>query len=174
MPKIKWAGDLEQTDIDEAEVSQGRYAGPVPPSGVYRFRLQSMKVGESKSGNPKLMMIWKVDGSWQKGHKQYDGAPLFDHMPVTKSSAFRTKALCIALGVSSADFMGKMVADAEGYVTKIGKLAIDDSITAFISVKKGNDEQYGERLTDPGYLAPPEDDDAADSDAEPDDDSTPF
>lgn len=174
MPKIKWAGDLEQSDIDEAEVSQGRYTGEIPPSGVYRFRLQSMKVGESNSGNPKLIMIWKLDGSWKSDHKKYDGCPIFDHMPVTKSAAFRAKALCIALGTTSDDFKNKMVADADGYVTKMGKLKVDESVTIYASVKRENDEKYGVRLADPAYLAPPDDDD---DDADPDDsdsDEVPF
>jgi hypothetical protein len=177
MGKIKWGGDIEQSDIDNAEVREGRYIGEIPPSGVYRFRLKSMKVGESNSGNPKLQMFWVIDGSWQAGHKKYDGCPLFDHMPVTKSSAFRAKALCAAIGVSSADFTNKVIADADGYVTKIGKLAVNEDLTVFAAVKKDiSSEQYGARLTDPSYMAPPDadDDDDTDGDDDADDDDTPF
>lgn len=177
MPKVKWAGDLDQGAIDSAETRTGGvYTGPAVPAGVYRFTLQAMKTGESKEGNPKLQMIWKIDGSWKPEHKKFDGAPLFDHMPVTKSSAFRAKNLCAALGISSADFMGKMVADDDGAIIKIGKLKIEKDVTEiFANVKKRKSEDYGDGIELISYLEPAEDDEDSDEDSDGDEDgSDPF
>lgn len=154
MPKAKWTDDSDLTadEIDNAEDSGGAYAGPCPPSGVYELVLKRMRKGTSKSGNAKLEMIWEVtkDGG-KKDQSKYAGAPLFDHMPVSAASAFRAKALCSGLGVSSKDFMNNMVVDEEGNVLKIGSLKIELSkTTVFANVKRENDPDNGERIVTNG------------------------
>lgn len=180
MPKVKWDSGITASDIDDAELRQGfvPYSGPMPKAGVYRFRLSSMKVGVSSSDNPKLVSIWHLDGSWKPDHKKYDGCPLFDHMPVTKETAWRSKALCAALGVSSVDFTNKVVKDADDNVTKIGKLTIDGDVVVYanVRVQKATGE-YDERLQLAGYLAQPDEDEDEDTDSDDNDDSdesTPF
>jgi hypothetical protein len=164
MPKVKWGGDLTLEDIEGAEVRESQaYTGPVPPSGVYRFLHQSSKKENSEAGNPKLRTIWKLDGSWKPEHKKYHGAPLFIHMPVTKSAAWRVKQFCDAIGVSYADFLTKMVVDDQNYVNKIGRVEIDDELTVFINVRKGPDNNGNDRI-EPlggGYLPVDDAEDAA-------------
>lgn len=172
MPKVKWGGDISPEDIDKAE-NRGGYAGDVPPAGTYRFKLRSAKQGESGEGNPKLACLLILDGSWKKEHKQYDGCPLWDHMPVTKKTAFRVKAFCDALNISSSDFYNKTVVDDEGVVQKIGKLTIaDEDRLVVVSVKQEKNEEYGARLVlgRSGYLPFEEESDDDDSDDDDDDD----
>lgn len=172
MPKAKWGSDLTPDDIESAE-SGSAYAGPCPPSGVYQFVLKKMQQAESANGNPKLYMIWEVTKKGgTKDQSKFAGAPLFDHMPVGKSSAFRSKALCAGLGVTSKEFLGKTVIDDDSNVIKIGSLKIEiGKTTIFANVKKDNDPEYGERivLNGGGYLPKPEQADDADDD---DDDDT--
>lgn len=121
MAKVKWGGDLTQEDIDGARGAEG-YAGDFPRSGVFRFMLRSMKAGRSKEDNPKIAVFATLDGTWKEGQAKYTGCPMWDHVPMTKSAAFRAKALCEALGVTSADLLNRAVQDADGYLTKIGDL----------------------------------------------------
>lgn len=177
MPKVKWGGDLTPDDVDSAESRRGDdYAGDVPPSGIYRFKLRWSKKGKSEQNNPKLTSLLVLDGSWKPEHKKYDGCPFWDHMPVTKKTAFRVRQYCDALNITSADFMGKMVIDDEGNVQKIGKLKIaDEDLLVYLKVTREDNDDYGPRLVfgkSGSYLPFKEDDDEADEadDAEDGDD----
>ncbi len=169
MPKVKWGGDLDQAAIDEAENRGGEtYSGEIPPTGTYRFKLRFSKRDKSKEGNPKLLSLLVLDGSWKKEHAKYDGCPLWDHMPVSKKTAFRVRAYCDALNVTSADFMNKMVVDDEGNVQKIGKLTIaDEDRLVVVNVKRDSNDEYGERLIlarGGGYLPFKDEDEDEDED----------
>lgn len=175
MPKVKWGGDLTPDAINSAERREGgEYNGKIPPKGIYRFKLRFSKKDKSKEGNPKLVSLLVLDGSWKPEHKQYDGCPLWEHMPVTGKTAFRVRAYCDALNIPSEDFMGKMVVDDEGNVQKIGKLKIaDQDLLVYVSVKPRNSEDYGPQLDFAGGYLPfkdDEDDSDADSDDSDDDD----
>lgn len=174
MAKVKW-GSISEQDIDQAEVSQS-YAGKIPPTGVYRFILRRLKTGESGEGNPKLIIMGILDGTWRPEHKKYDGCPFFDHLAVIQSQNFKVRALCDALGVTSKQFMTQTVEDEDNNVLKIGTLKIkDEELLIYISVTKTNDPEYGEQLKPArggGYMPAPADDedDAGEDDAVDDDD----
>jgi len=185
MPKVKWGGDITPEAIDEA-ASEGRkdYAGPIPPNGIYRFKLKWSKKDKAKeSGKPKLTSLLLLDGEWKEEHAKYDGCPFWDHMPVQKSTAFRVARYCDALNITSSDFMSKMVVDEDGVVQKIGKLKIadEDLLVHLKVVRKAADGEYAEKLDfgkNGGYLPfreDSDDDDADDddTDADLDDDSEP-
>lgn len=192
MPKVKWEDDLDTETIDNAGSEYEVYNGKIPPSGIYRFKLRWSKKGLSEKKKPKLLSMLVIDGSYKAEHKQYDGCPFWDHMPVQKSTAFRVKAFCDALNVTSAEFLNKMVVDDEGYVQKIGKLKVaDQDLLVFLKVsRRAADEEQGfeERLEfgkRGGYLPYKEEeedeadetadaDEDSDSDSDEDDDDTPF
>jgi hypothetical protein len=152
MPKATWgAGDnaLTADDIDGAERAETRkrYSGPTPRSGTYRFVIQSLKKGESGNGNPKLVVFATIDGTWMANHKQYDGAPLWDHLPVMPSTKERVANFCDAIGATSKDFLSGMIVDENGYVTKLGKVGDPKGLMVYINVKKqAADGPYDESL----------------------------
>jgi hypothetical protein len=170
MPKAKWgSGDeaLTAADIDGAQSNQQftPYLGDVPPAGLYRFVIKSMTQGTSGTGNPKLLIISELDGSWKPNHAKYDGCPLFDHMPVMKSTAFRQKALNEAIGATGKDFLN-MILDEKGKVTKYGSIGDPAGLLVYISVKRSTPtEKYPDpslQLNGTGYL-PVDDDDVEDA-----------
>lgn len=178
MPKATWgSGDqaLTAADIDNVDTSNNfkPYTGSIPGSGVYRFVLRRIKKGISSTNNPKALIILALDGTWRKEHAAFEACPLFDHMPVMKSTAFRVRAFCDAMGISSSDFMNRMIVDDDGRVTKIGKLELTGEELVYVNVvrEKGN-EEHGPRLTlnGTGYLAVDDDevgDDAAEDEEAP-------
>jgi hypothetical protein len=174
MPKVTWGGDLTEDDIESAELSSFQpYAGPLPTAGVYRWTLRRAKRGKSGQGNPKLETIWVLDGSWKPEHKKYDGCPLFDHMAVMKSMNWRVKAYCAAIGVTSTDFMKRMVVDEEDIVQKIGRLKYspdDNDVAVYINIKREPDADGNPRIALVGYLTAPEE---TDDDVDDDDDDEP-
>jgi hypothetical protein len=160
MPKATWGSGgeaLTAADIDGAEQREGfaPYSGPIPPAGLYRFVLKFAKKGQSSTGNPKLQMLWELDGDWKPEHAKFEGAPLWDNMPVMKSTAWRVAAFCEAVGITSAEFLNKMVVDEDGKVTKLGSLGDPAGIMAYINVsKRPANAQYAEQLqlNGAGYL----------------------
>src|ERR1700750_1290841 len=105
MPKAKWGGDLTADDIDGAERGETRknYSGPLPPAGMYRFIIQSMKKGESNAGNDKVVIFSTLDGSWKPNHAKFDGAPLWDHLPIMKSTLGRVGNFLDSIGAEGKD-----------------------------------------------------------------------
>lgn len=178
MPKVKWGGDLDADAIESAESTRSEYTGPIPPAGVYRFKLRFSKKDESKEGNPKLVNLLVLDGSWKRDHAKFDGCPLWEHLPVGKKTAFRVRAYCDALNITAADFMGRMLVDDEGFVQKIGKLTIaDEDRLVLCKVFPERSDEYGDRLgfgKSGGYLPfnedDDDDDDSGDADGDADDD----
>lgn len=167
MPKAKW-GDFSSEDIDNAQSNQfSPYKGPIPPAGLYRFTVKQMKQGMSQANNPKLQIVMELDGSWKPNHKVFDGAPLFDNMPVMKSTAFRVKAFCDAFGITSKQFNTGIITDEEGKVTKLSVAGDPNGLQVFVNVsRRAATETYAESivLNGTGYLPVDEDEDEDDED----------
>jgi hypothetical protein len=117
----KWGSAISEADIKNAEANTGLYGGEMPSAGVYKFIVQTIKQARSEAGNDKDIVFARLDGSWRPAHKEFDGCPMWDHLPVMASTAWRVRALCDALGVTYAEFLAQKV-DKEKLVTKIGKL----------------------------------------------------
>ena len=140
MPKAKWgAGDnpLTAGDIDNAEVpeSRARYSGELPPSGTYRFTIQSLKQGVSDAGNDKVTLIALLDGTWKSNHKQYDGAPVFHHLALTTANAPQVRNFLDSIGATSADLLNGSVVDEAGYIKKLGRVVDPAGIQVYITVQ---------------------------------------
>jgi len=141
MPKATWgAGDqaLSSADVDNAERTEPRkrYSGELPMSGTYRWVIQSLKKGESGAGNPKLIVTSTLDGTWMPNHKTYDGCPVWDHIPVMKSTDSRVANFLDAIGATGDDLLNKCIIDENGYVTKLGNLGDPAGILVYITVKR--------------------------------------
>jgi hypothetical protein len=170
MPKATW-GEFSSNDIDNAEQREGfaPYAGPLPRAGIYRFTAKFMKKGVSGTGNPKLQILWELDGTWKPEHKKYDACPLWDNMPVMPSTAWRVRAFCDALGLSSKEFQTRIIVDEEGKVTKLGSLGDPAGLQVYVNVsRRPASEGYDEslQLNGSGYLPIDDDDDDGTDDAD--------
>lgn len=186
MPKAKWGSGnqaLTAADIDGAETRAGfvPYSGPIPRSGLYRFTIKRMKQGTSSAGNPKLQIISELDGTWKTEHKKFEGCPLFDNMPVMKSTAFRVKAFCEAVGLSSKEFYNSIVVDENGVVTKLGSLGDPAGLLVYINAQYvAASDGYAEKLqlNGTGYLPVEDDEDdteeTTDEEQDAADDEAPF
>jgi hypothetical protein len=140
MPKATWgSGDeaLSAADIDGAErqETRKRYSGELPRSGTYRFVIQSIKKAESSKGNPKATITATLDGSWRKNHAEFDGCPIWDHLPIMKSTAERVANFLDAIGATSTDLMKNAIIDENGYITKLGSVGDPAGLMVFINVK---------------------------------------
>lgn len=140
MPKAKWgAGDKELTaaDIDGAERTETkkRYSGPLPPSGTYRFVIQSLRKAESNNGNPMVVAYFNLDGSWMENHATYDGAFLADRITVIDSTKEKLANFLDAIGATGSDLLDDCLIDEKGVITKLGQLGDPAGILVYINVK---------------------------------------
>jgi hypothetical protein len=158
MPKVKWGSGINEKMIDEAEVGAGFtvYEGDLPNNGVYGWNAQSMKRGTSAQGNDTLKILWINDGVRRP---EFKGAPMWEDIPVMKQTMFRVKGFCLGVGISSNDFLQKMVADETGKVTKIGALKAED-VFAKINVRRAPDQSGTLRLEVANYIPKNDEDDA--------------
>jgi len=149
MPKQIWSG-LSSKMVDEApdSVTYDDYEGDLPTAGAYGWDLKHMKVKTSKQDNPMVEVLWINDG---ERRPEYKGAPWFDNITMIESTTWKIKQLCLAIGVSSDDFINKMVVDDEDKVTKIGKLTTD-KIHAKAKVKRAPNQDGNMRLEFAQYL----------------------
>jgi hypothetical protein len=141
MPKAKWgAGDapLTAADIDSAEVQETRtrYSGEVPPAGTYRWTIGSMKQDTSNAGNDKVVIRLELDGTWRKNHKQYDGAPVWQHLALTTKNAPQVRNFLDSIGATSKDLMEGSIVDENGYITKLGRVGDPTGLLVFANVKR--------------------------------------
>lgn len=169
MPKAKWgSGDapLTSADIDGADKieSRTRYSGPVPPGGTYRFTLQSLKQGVSSEGNDKVIVFVTLDGTWKPNHKEYDGAPVWHHLALTKGNAAFVSNFLESIGATSKDLMEGAVVDENGYITKLGRVGDPAGLQMYITTQR---RKTTEKYPDPqlevaygGYLMIDDEDEA--------------
>jgi hypothetical protein len=127
---VSWGSTFKPEDIDTAPETSGDftyYEGELPMNGVYGWNVGSMKKETSSQGNPMLVIRWENDGE-KKGPngESYKGAPWWDHPTLTKASLWKIHQLCLALGVSSDDYINNTKADNDGNVTSIGQLKVAD------------------------------------------------
>jgi hypothetical protein len=171
MPKTTWGSDLDEEAIESAE-SRTVYAGPLPPAGVYRFKLRWLKKAKSKQDNPMVRFFGLLDGTWKDDHSKFDGAPLFVDTAVMAQTAWRIKALVQGLGVTAKQFMTATVTDDEDppNILKIGTKKIVQDMVVYVHVKQENDDKGNPRLTivSGGFVPAPEEDGYVSTTAEPD------
>lgn len=184
MPKATWgAGDnpLTAEDIEAAEApeTRQRYSGEVPPGGTYRFTLGRLKKDVSSNGNDMIRIMAFVDGSWKPNHKQYDGAPLFTQVTLTKANAPNVKNFLESIGATSADLMKGTVTDEAGYITKLGRVGDPEGIQVYVTVQQSKPTpEYPNRRLETAYapfiMVEDGDDDAAGAGTEDDGGEPPF
>lgn len=172
MPKVKWGSDIDADAIESAENNQG-YTGPLPPSGVYQFKIKFMQKTLSSKNNPMVKVLLLLNGEYKPEHKKFDGCPVWEQIPVMASTAFRVRELCDALNISAADFMNKTLVDEDGNIQKIGALKIaDQDLLVMYKAQQEHSEEYGERLSrpkkGPGFLPFKEEDEDSDGDEDED------
>jgi hypothetical protein len=157
MPKAKWgAGDnmLTADDINNAEVpeTRTRYSGPLPPSGTYRFTIQSLKQGVSDAGNDKVTAFVTLDGTWKSNHKQFDGAPVWQHLALTQANAPQVRNFLDSIGATPADLLNGSIVDENGYITKLGKVGDPVGIQVYGTVQHSKvTAQYPDKRLEIAY-----------------------
>jgi hypothetical protein len=172
MPKkVKWGvsgKDVDQVEDDSFEP----YDGPTPPRGVYVGKIKTIKKAESSNGNDMIKLLIIIDGK-ASGKPKYDGAPIFDNVPVTEQTMFRVKQLMLGLGGTGKNFDATVI-DEDDNITKFGTIRPKDMLIRFATKTELYGEETNAKVS--RYMPPKEDepDDEDDSDYDEEDDSEEY
>lgn len=201
MPKMKWTGTAAEVTgdtLDSADRSQFKpYDGPVPPNGLYCWKIKIMKITKASTGTQQLMVgIELTPRRSRPDEKPYGGYFLTQYLPITEGSAWRLAPFLDAIGVTGRDFVDRMIVGAKDNrgglpVEKIGKFIQNGKALVMGQLADDTDNKGNARKQINGWWATPDkaaaapveepaDDDLPDDDADTDagdddtDDDAPF
>lgn len=165
MPKVNWgvrAADIDNFDRDS---QYAPYDGPIPPNGVYQFKIKVLKsIAGTREKNPQLRVgLELVPRKSRKNERAMQGYFIMAFLPVTERTQFRYVPFLDAIGVSGREFERGTITDEEGNVKKIGRWRNngDEIIKAEI---KDDTDQNGNPRKDIGWMGALTDEDPADED----------
>lgn len=98
------------------------------PAGNYLASIIKAESGQSKAGNQKIDIQWKIDGG------QYDGRVIFESLVFTEKTLFRVKNTLLGLGFDK-NFNGEIT--SEMLVNKVATISVDIEISTQVDPETG-------------------------------------
>lgn len=171
MPKPDWGIDPSLVDDFDREGQYKPYAGPIPPDGVYRFKLKQLKYAAgTKKKHPQMRPGLELVPRG-KDEKRYAGYYVMDFIPVSERTEFRYVPFLDALGVSGKDFVQRIRTDDDDNITKMGSWRNNQESELLVQLRTEKDQEGKPRQVVKWYGAyDPDADEDADYDEDDDDD----
>lgn len=169
MPKVNWGIDAETIDEFDRESQYSPYAGPTPPSGVYKWSLKVLKfIPRTRDKNAQLRVGLALVPRDGQDKKQYAGYFIMAFLPVKDNTAFRYVPFLDAIGVSGDDFVSRTLSDEDGNIKRIGQWRNNGETEILAELKDGFDQDKNPRK-DIGWIGPLADEDEEEESADYDD-----
>lgn len=166
MPKALW-DDIDVADIDDFDRDSvyKPYTGPVPPNGVYRWRIKIIKYAPAtNSSHPQLRIGLELKARTEE--KRYNGYFIMAFLHVTQKARYRWVPFLDTIGVTGKAFKHNTHTDEEGNVTRIGKWRpnADEVILARLAEQLDQNGEKRKDITWFGAYAPNDDEEEYDDD----------
>jgi hypothetical protein len=166
MPKASW-GNIEDADsIWEEELDDYPvYDGELPPKGVYRFALKSLRLKKNKNDDPMLNALLIIDEPAGSKKSQYNGKDVWANLNVTRQGAPWVNNFIAALvpenkvaAVRKAFWSQKVMVDKEEppNILSIGQVRIEAG-KLLVSAQCGHKVYNGDSDLDPKRFFRPSD-----------------
>lgn len=170
---VRW--DIQATDIDGFDRSKQikPYAGPIPPNGMYLWRIKVLKfVAGTRDKLQQLRIGLELVPRKGMGENKYAGYFIMVFIPVGSNTNFRYVPFCDAIGVSGTDFTRRTRADNDGNIQRIGKWSHDGEQMILAQLVDGSDERGNPRkeINDRTMMNPDEYENQEDENEDEDDD----
>lgn len=177
MPKVNWGVDAADIDNFDRDSQYAPYDGPIPPNGVYVFKVKVLKhTAGTREKNPQLRIgLTLVPRKGRKEESRMKDYFIMAFLPVTDKTQFRYVPFLDAIGVSGREFQRGTITDEEGNVKKIGRWRNTGDVLIKAEIRDTTD-QNGNPRKDIGWMGsidaeePEEEDDDYTDDADEDDD----
>lgn len=146
MPRVNWGVSAKDVDSYDRESAYKPYDGPLPPNGVYQWKVKSLKhVAGTREKNPQLRIgLELIPRTGRKDEKRYAGYFVTEFPPITDKTAFRYVPFLDAIGVTGREFEGSTITDEEGNIKKIGKWR-NTGETLILGQLKDNTGDYADK-----------------------------
>lgn len=139
MPRVRWGVTAEQMKKFDRSKQFAPYTGPIPPNGVYQWRVKVAKfIAGDRTQNPQLMLGLELVPR-DKDEKRFKGYFIGVYRTPTENNQFTYVPFLDAIGVSEDDFADRSKASEDGNIQAIGPWRND-----------GKTEIYGQ-LVDNSY-----------------------
>lgn len=166
MPKVNWGIGSGDVDGFDRESQYTPYTGPIPPNGVYLWKVKVLKaVAGTREKFPQLRIGLELVPRAEYDEKRYAGYFVMTFPPISEKTQFRYVPFLDALGVSGSDFTRKTITDEEGNIKRIGGWRNDGS-TVILAELKDEADQNGNARKGIGYMGAadelPDDEDSLD------------
>lgn len=121
MPKFDWGLSAGTVDDFDREKQFKPYQGPMPPNGVYKWKVVNAWVAAgTNEKNPQLRILLAISPR-DKAESRYEGFTCMKLAVVSDTTNFQYVPFLDAIGASESDFTRRTDTDGEGRVRKIGK-----------------------------------------------------
>lgn len=176
MPKVNWNISEGTIDDFDRESVYKPYDGPIPPAGVYRWKIKKLQfVAATKGKNPQLRAGLELIPR-NTEEKRYKGYFIIAFMTVSEQWPGFYVPFLDALGISEREFTNGTVADEEGNISKIGRWRNSGDVHVKAQLKDAADQhgnpkkEIGVFMKDSAGASAEDDFDDEDSDDFDDDD----
>lgn len=154
MPKVRWGISAADVDQFDRERQYTPYAGPIPPNGVYRWKIKVLKhIAGTKEKFPQLRIGLELVPRPGRDEKKYKGYFIMAFPPVSENTDFRYVPFLDAIGVSGREFAAQTMTDEDGNIRKIGRWRNTGDVHIAAEQKDGTD-QNGNPRKEVGWMGP--------------------
>lgn len=156
MGAVNWGISTRDIDNFDRDAQYKPYRGQIPPNAVYRWRITKLQFFPGTGQKyPQLRIFAKLIPRTQAEQKYADFS-VVSFRAVAPQTPFNYVPLLDALGVSSADFKNRTIADSEGNISRIGKWR-NDGKQEIDAQLKDDEDQKGNARKDIGWIGAPKD-----------------
>lgn len=124
MPRVNWGIDAEVIDEFDRESQFSPYTGPIPPNGVYQWRIKVLKSAAGTGEKFPQLRVGLELVPRNKDENKYrakgQGYFVMKFLSISPDNAWVYTPFCDAIGVKGKEFTRGTITDEEGNVKKIG------------------------------------------------------
>lgn len=167
MPRVQWGVSASDIDGFDRETQFKPYDGPIPPNGVYVWKIKVLKsVAGTREKLPQLRIGLELQPrKGRKDERAFSGYFTMVFRSITEKSVMFYVPFLDAIGVSGRDFESRTIADEEGNIKKIGAWRNDGNQFVKAELKDGVD-QHGQSRKEIGWMGPDTAEDELEEDEE--------
>lgn len=157
MPKFKFDSEGNFADVDAA-VPFDNYDGPVPPKGVYKFRIKRPQLVINSKDNEMITFIAEIAEPKGSDKAKYNGAVSFENITPSAKSAQFVNAFLDSIGANRNKFWGDggVVTEDDELPTGIKRIAgkVFEGLTFHAQTKIDRYRPEEPRMKIGAFLAP--------------------
>jgi hypothetical protein len=147
MPRGSWGIDPALIDNFDRSTIFAPYTGPIPPVGVYEFRIKTLRsTPKTKTTHPQLYIGLQLEPRRNfPEERKYKGYFIMVFRTITSNNQFTYVPFCDAIGITGREFCNQMIVDSEGNIKQFGHWRNTGAVTILARLQEGQDQNGNAR-----------------------------